>query len=231
MIKAVAIDDEPLALTILEEYCNTLNHITLIKTFTNPTKAKKYLNKFPVDLVFIDIKMPNVNGIDFYKTLNQNVHVIFTTAFSEFAVEGFNVNATDYLLKPFSIERFAEAVSRVKALKENEKNDENCEDKYLKIRADYKLNRIKLCHIKYIEAMNDYVKIHVDCNNNIVARSTMTNMLKKIKCKYFIRIHKSYIIPVTRIKTIEKDKITLDSAELPLGNKYKKQLDEYKDLF
>ncbi|MCB4809135.1 LytTR family DNA-binding domain-containing protein [Tamlana sp. 62-3] len=228
MIKAVAIDDEPLALTIIEEYCKAIDYIKLVKTFTNPNKAKKYLNNFPVDVIFLDIKMPNVNGINFYKALNQNVHVIFTTAFSEFAVEGFNVNATDYLLKPFSKDRFIEAINRVK---NNKEDDENCEHKYLKIRADYKLNRIKLSDIQYIEAMNDYVKIHLESNKNIVARSTMTNVLKKIHCKHFIRIHKSYIISATRIKSVEKDKITLDFIELPIGNKYKNQLEELNDLF
>jgi two-component SAPR family response regulator len=115
MIKAIAIDDEPLALEVIETHCNAFPEINLEKTFTNLDKAKKHLNKFEVNLIFLDIEMPKMNGINFYKTIaNKNIHVIFTTAHSKYAVEGFRVDATDYLLKPISLELFTEAINKVK---------------------------------------------------------------------------------------------------------------------
>src|SRR6478672_4750099 len=114
MIRAIAIDDEPLGLQIISHYCGQVDFITLEKTFTKQNEALKYLNKFPVDLLFLDIQMPSKNGVDFYKMLDNTPMVIFTTAHSEYAVEGFNVNATDYLLKPFSAERFLTAVKKAR---------------------------------------------------------------------------------------------------------------------
>ncbi len=112
MIKAIAIDDEPLALKIIENFCMDAPNIQLEKTFSKPTDALKYINNFPVDLLFLDIQMPSISGIDFYKNLNQDMMVIFTTAYSEYAVDGFNLNAIDFLLKPFTMERFLQAVNK-----------------------------------------------------------------------------------------------------------------------
>jgi len=201
MIKAIAIDDEPLALEVLSIYCNSLSSITLEKTFSNLTNAKKYLNKFPVDVVFLDIEMPKINGIDFYKSLNQNVKVIFTTAYNQYAVDGFNVDAIDYLLKPFSKERFIEAITRIEKIKKLESNNSET-NTHLSIRADYKLHRISLANILYFEAMDDYVKIYIKDEKTITTRSTMKAMLQKLPENEFVRIHKSYIIPIKNIKTM-----------------------------
>jgi len=225
MIKAIAIDDEPLALQVLEVYCDALSNISLEKTFTNLSNAKKYLNKFPIDVVFLDIEMPNINGIDFYKSLNQDLKVIFTTAYDQYAVEGFNVNATDYLLKPFSQERFAESVSRVEKAKVSETNNVQ-ENTHLAIRADYKLHRIPLENILYIEAMDDYVKVHIQNEKTIVARSTMKGVLEKLPEHLFVRVHKSYIVPIANIKQIDTNEINLDYIHLPIGNSYKKDLEK-----
>lgn len=221
MINAIAIDDEPLALKVIEVYCESLPQINLAKTFFKLENAKKYLNKFPVDVIFLDIDMPKTNGIDFYKSLNQNIKVIFTTAYSEYAVDGFNVNATDYLLKPFSELRFKEAIKRLKKSKEIKTNNAE-EYTHLSIRANYKLNRIAFNDILYIEAMNDYIKIYIQNSKDIIARFTMKNILKELPNNQFTRIHKSYIIPLEKIKSIEKDKVNLDYVELPIGNTYKK---------
>ncbi len=225
MIKAIAIDDEPLALQVLTVYCNTLSNITLEKTFSNLTNAKKYLNKFPIDVVFLDIEMPKINGIDFYKSLNHDVKVIFTTAYNHYAVEGFNLNATDYLLKPFSLERFTESVERIEKTKIIETNNPH-ENTHLAIRADYKLYRIPLEDILYIEAMDDYVKIHVQNKKTIVARSTMKGILEKLPENLFIRIHKSYITPIASIKQINTNEVHLNYIHLPIGNSYKKALEK-----
>lgn len=220
MIKAIAIDDEPLALAVIEVYCEKLSNLTLEKTFSSLSNAKKYLNKFPVDVVFLDVEMPKINGINFYKSLKQNVKVVFTTAYSEYAIEGFNVNAIDYLLKPFSLERFTEAVERVEKTKKYDINNIK-EQTHLSLRANYKLNRIILTDILYIEAMNDYVKVHIKEGKTIIARSTMKNILSELPNSQFVRIHKSYIVPILSIRVIEKDKILLDNIVLPIGNSYK----------
>ncbi len=112
MIRAIAIDDEPLALTVIESFCQQTDKIQLVKTFLKPNDAQKYIENFPVDLIFLDIQMPSVSGIDFFKNLNRDVMVIFTTAYSEYAIEGFNLNAIDYLLKPFTLDRFQQAVHK-----------------------------------------------------------------------------------------------------------------------
>lgn len=225
MIKAIAIDDEPLAIAVIDVFCKSLPNISLEKTFLNLSNAKKYLNKFPVDVIFLDIEMPKINGIDFYKSLDKKINVVFTTAYEHYAVEGFNLNATDYLLKPFSIERFTETVKRIEENKFNLK--ENSEkNTYLSIRADYKLHRISYDTILYIQAMNDYIKIYTEDDKSIVARSSMKKVLEQLPCNKFIRIHKSFIIPIPNIQNIGNTEISLGYITLPIGNSYKKALEK-----
>lgn len=222
MIRAIAIDDEPLALQIINYFCNQIDYVTLEKTFTRQNEALKHLNKYPVDLIFLDIQMPNKNGIDFYKLLESDVMVIFTTAHSEFAVEGFNVSATDYLLKPFSFERFEAAVQKAR----NEylfKNNASIQT-HLMIRADYKLNRIEFEDILLIEGLDDYIQIHLKNKTKIVARLSMKNILEKLPETKFIRVHRSYIIPLSKVKTIQNKVIQIDDFSVPIGETYKEEI-------
>jgi len=182
MIKAIAIDDEPLALKIIAHFCDEIDFIQLEKTFTKPSEAIKHLKKFPVDLLFLDIQMPSKNGLDFYKMLEQETMVIFTTAYSEYAVEGFNVNAVDYLLKPFSFERFQIAVQ--KAQNENNFRQSVSVQTQLLIRADYKLNKIDFEDILLIEGLDDYVQIHLKDKTKIVARLSMKSILENFLFHY-----------------------------------------------
>lgn len=222
MIRAIAIDDEPLALQIIEHFCNQIDFITLDKTFTKQHEAIKYLNKYPVDLLFLDVQMPNKNGIDFYKLLESDVMVIFTTAHSEFAVEGFNVNATDYLLKPFSFERFEVAVQ--KAQNEFQFKNNTSVQTHLMIRADYKLHRIEFDTILLIEGLDDYIQIHLGNKTKIVARISMKNILEKLPNTKFIRVHRSYIIPISKVKTIQNKVIQIDDFLIPIGETYKDEI-------
>ena len=193
MIRAIAIDDEPLALQIVNHFCEQIDFVSLEKTFTRQNEALKYLNKYPVDLIFLDIQMPNKNGIDFFKLLETDVMVIFTTAHSEFAVEGFNVNATDYLLKPFSFERFEAAVQ--KARNEYLFKNNTAVQTHLMIRADYKLHRIEFDDILLLEGLDDYIQIHLKQKTKILARISMKNILEKLPSTKFLRVHRSFIIP------------------------------------
>ncbi|MFZ4931316.1 LytR/AlgR family response regulator transcription factor [Chryseobacterium sp. Mn2064] len=215
MIKAIALDDEILALKIIENYAGKLENLSLDKIFNTQSDAQKYLNKFPVDLIFLDIEMPSKNGMDFYKKISQNTKVIFTTAYSEYAVDAFNVNAIDYLLKPFSFERFKAAVEKVKITPETD------HVKYLSIRADYKLHKINFDDILLIEGLDDYIQIRLTDHSTITARSSMKNILEKLSEKDFVRVHRSYIVPVKNIKTIVNRNIHIDNFIIPIGETYK----------
>lgn len=219
MIRAIAIDDEPLALQIIAHYCSKSVFINLEKTFTSQSEALTYLENYPVDLLFLDIQMPAKNGIDFYKLLHNNPMVIFTTAYSEYAVEGFNVNATDYLLKPFSEERFLIAVEKAK--NEYEFKKEQIIETHLTVRADYKLYRIAFADIELIEGLDDYAQIHLIDKTKIVARLSMKNILEKLPEKLFLRVHRSFIIPLNKVKSIQNKTIFIKDFVIPIGDTYK----------
>lgn len=225
MIKAIAIDDEPLGLKIISHYCEQIDFITLEKTFTKQSEALKHLKKFPVDLLFLDIQMPSKNGIDFYKMLENDPMVIFTTAHSEYAVEGFNVNATDYLLKPFSSERFLAAVQ--KAQNEFQFRQNLSIQTHLMIRADYKLHRIEFDDIVLIESLDDYVQLHLSNTIKIVARLSMKTILEKLPGHSFIRVHRSYIIPIKKVKAIVNKNIQIGEFIIPIGDTYKEEVAKF----
>lgn len=219
MIKAIAIDDEPLALTILEHLCSKNTNVVLDKTVTSQQEALNYLEKFPVDLIFLDIQMPENDGVSFYKSIKSKPLVIFTTAFDSYAVEGFNVNAADYLLKPIAYERFETAVEKVKKLKQLSVS--RVEDPFILIRADYKLNKIYLKNILFIEGLDDYIQIHMEGKSKIVARISMKNIMEQLPPADFIRTHRSFIIPVQRITSVQSKFIFINEQEYPIGDTYK----------
>lgn len=221
MIKALAIDDEPLALNVIESFCSQLDYIDLQKTFTKPNEALSYMGKFPVDLLFLDIHMPSLSGLDFYKKIEQNTLVIFCTAHGQYAVEGFNLNALDYLLKPFTFERFKQATDKAKdyfAQNDNQKSP------HLFIRADYSLQKITLDDILYIEALDDYLKIYLHQQKTIVARMTMKALLEKLPSSDFIRVHRSFIIPIKKVDSVRNKTIYLLDRTIPVGNSYEEEV-------
>lgn len=220
MIRAIAIDDEPLALKVIENFCRRVAYIQLEKTFTKTTEAHKHLRKQPVDLIFLDIQMPTQNGMEFYADINQQVMVIFTTAFSEYAVEGFNINATDYLLKPFSFDRFVQATDKAKALYDTRNQIQNTQAQYLFIRADYSLNKILIADIIFIEGLDDYLKIHIQNQKTIVARMTMKSLLEKLPTSEFIRVHRSFIISISKIDKVRSKIIYIANEEIPVSASY-----------
>jgi len=225
MIRALAIDDEPLALSVIETFCSRLDYIDLQKTFTKPNEALKHLKKFPVDLLFLDIHMPSLNGLDFYKNVEQNTAVIFCTAHSQFAVEGFNLNALDYLLKPFTLNRFKQATEKARdffAQKSSQKANG-----YIFVRADYSLQKINLDDILYIEALDDYLKIHLHKQKTIVARMTMKAMQEKLPLTEFIRVHRSFIIPIKKVESFKNKSLQILDKKIPVGSSYEEGLAEH----
>lgn len=220
MIKVVAIDDEPLALEVIANYCERVSFLELLQTFTDVDKAIRYLNKFEVDLLLLDIQMPAMNGLDLYRSLKTSMKLVFTTAFSEYAVEGFNVRATDYLLKPFSFDRFLEAAEKVRYDIDLERNS-SVGVQSLSLRADFKLYRISYDEILLIEAWDDYIRVYLEDSRKIVARSTMKGILKKLPATRFVRVHRSYIVPVLKIESISKEIIKIAGFEIPVSPTYK----------
>jgi DNA-binding LytR/AlgR family response regulator len=218
MIKAIALDDEPHALDVLQSFCNEIESIHLQKTFTKSDDAFKYLKKYPVDLLFLDINMPSISGIDFYKKLPHKTMVIFTTAYSEYAVEGFMLSATDYLMKPFTFLRFQQAVE--KAFTQWKFHNQKTEQQYLFIRADYSLMKIIVSDILFIEGLDDYVKIHIQNQKTIVARMTLKVLLQKLPEKEFVRVHRSYIVSLSKIEKVRNKVIYINQEEIPVGASY-----------
>lgn len=227
MIKAIAIDDELLALKVIESFCAKVDFISLEKTFHKPKEALRYLEEYPVDLLFLDINMPSMTGIELFRSVTQRTMVIFTTAYSEYAVEGFNLNAIDYLLKPFTFERFQQGVNKAhEYLKIQQPNDAETPS-YLYIRADYRLHKIPLTDILFIEGLDDYLKIHIinaksSVTQSIVARMTMKTMLEKLPAKDFVRVHRSFIVPFSRIENVRNKIISIGEEEIPIGVSYEK---------
>lgn len=220
MIEAIAIDDELPALRVIENFCNKTEGIALQKTFHIATEGLKHLNKYPVDLIFLDINMPSINGIDLYKSIKQETMVIFTTAYSEFAVEGFNLSAVDYLLKPFTFRRFQQAVEKAIEYNNYKLQKHTEKSKHIFIRADYTLIRIDLDNIIFIEGLDDYVKIHLENQPPVTARMIMKAMQEKLPPLDFVRVHRSYIVPLQRIESVRGKIIYLDNEEIPIGSSY-----------
>jgi DNA-binding LytR/AlgR family response regulator len=220
MIKAIAIDDEPPALKILESFCKQTDLIVLEKTFTKPSEALKHLKRFPVDLLFLDIQMPSLSGLEFYKSVQQDTMVIFTTAHSQFAVEGFNLSAVDFLLKPFTVERFLQAVNKANDFYNYSHNSDKVQNQFIYIRADYSLIKVAVADILYIEGLDDYLKIHLHNQKMIVTRMTMKSIMEKLPAKEFIRVHRSFIIPFSRIDNVRNKVITVSGTEIPIGSSY-----------
>jgi len=220
MISAIALDDEPPALSVIETFCGQVNFIDLQKTFSKTEDAAKYLRKYPVDLLFLDIRMPTISGIDFYKKLSTQVMVIFTTAYTEYAIEGFNVQAVDYLLKPYTFERFRQAIEKAREYYDFIHQSQNLKQPWLFIRANYSLLKIPIADILFAEGLDDYLKIHIRDQKPLVARMTMKSLLEKLPADTFMRVHRSYIVSFPFIDAVRNKMINIGDEEIPIGSSY-----------
>lgn len=232
MMSCIAVDDEPLALDILENYISQVPGLDLIGTFTDAISAWGFLQKNSVDLVFLDVQMPDITGTQLARSLKKRQPmIIFTTAYSKYAVEGFNLNAVDYLLKPFDFTRFLESVNRATEYKTiNEKTDVAEQDSAIFVKSDYQNVRINTRDIIYIEGLDDYIRIHVENGKSIYTLMSLKSILDKLNtiCENdFIRIHRSYIVSVKKIKRIYNQMVLVNDKELPIGKSY---IDEVKKI-
>lgn len=217
-LKCIAIDDEPIALRIIEQFCLRLGDIEL-QVYSDATDALDKIKSFNPDIVFLDIEMTDVSGLQIAASLPRETCVVFTTAFLQYAVEGFNLDAVDYLHKPFSFERFKEAIDRAhRRIRYNQKQSENLT---VLIKQEYSNVPIRIRDISYIEALENYSKLHLKSGKVILAHNSLKNMMQILPLDEFIRIHKSYIVPKSGIKSFTRQSVVLIEGErIPIGRQF-----------
>ncbi len=233
-INCIAIDDEPLALGLMVSHIEKTPFLNLIGQFDNPIDAMEFLQDNVVELIFLDIQMPDLTGVEFAQTLEENCKVIFTTAYEKYAVEGFQLHALDYLLKPISYNVFFNSAKRAQkhfelldAAKGNEEN-ENFSDDYLFVKTNAQVKRINYSDILYIEGLKDYVKLFLTTSKfPLVFHSTMKAVEEKLPNERFMRIHRSFIVNLENVTTIERHRIIYGEERIPISKQYKESFDEF----
>jgi DNA-binding LytR/AlgR family response regulator len=227
-LKCIAIDDEPLSLALIQEYVSRFPALRLVQTFDDAISAAGYLRQTPVDLLFVDINMPDINGIDLVRSLEVKPIVIFITAHRKFAVEGFELEALDYLLKPLNFDRFSRTVQRALEYYQHRQQSNTQPAASIFVRAEYKLVKIDLQDIVYIEGLQDYIKIHLQQGKPVMTLMTLKAMQEKLSPAQFRRIHRSYIVPVSKVTAIVNKKVRIGSTiELPIGDSYAAFIEEW----
>ena len=233
MIRCLAIDDEPLALQQLVAYINKVPFLELADQCRSAIDARQYLANNTVDAIFCDINMPDLNGMEFVKTLEAPPLVVFTTAYSEYAVEGFKVNAVDYLLKPFGLQEFMRAANRIKERLEGTGSAEahtGGEDDSIFLKTDYRIVKVSISDIRYVESMSEYLKVWLEGQPKpIITLLSMKKMAERLPDN-FMRIHRSYIVNLTKIQEVNKNRVIMDAdTYLPIGDLYREAFQAYLD--
>lgn len=227
-ISCIVVDDEPLAVRLMESYVAKTPFLSLKGSFTSGTAAYSFLQDNPVDLLFCDIQMPNLSGMDLSRMLPERTRIIFTTAFSEYAIEGFKIRALDYLLKPISYDDFLSATVKAKEYFEVTEPAEVTGQRKIKsifVKTEYRLQQIDLDKITYIEGLKDYVKIHLnDGSTPVLSLMRLKNLEDTLPNEDFVRVHKSFIVRLTAIEAIERSHILIGQDRIPIGDSYKPRL-------
>ena len=244
MIRCLAIDDEPLALQQIAAYIGKVPFLELAATCQSAIEARKFLEQDTVDAIFCDINMPDLNGMDFVKSLTVPPLVVFTTAYAEYAVEGFRVNAVDYLLKPFGLQDFQRAANRLRERKEErgERRENSVtagspggspadtpSDTFF-LKTDYRIVKVTISDIRYVEAMSEYLKVWLDGEPKPIVTLLSMKKMEEHLPDYFMRIHRSYIVNLTKIQEVNKNRVIMDAdTYLPIGDLYKEAFQSYLD--
>jgi DNA-binding LytR/AlgR family response regulator len=236
MIRCMAIDDEPLALQQIVTYIGKVPFLELAAQCQSALEAQRFLQQDTVDAIFCDINMPDLNGMDFIKTLTAPPLVVFTTAYAEYAVEGFKVNAVDYLLKPFGLQDFTRAANRLKERLEVKSEpavvvrDEQQVDDTIFLKTEYRIVKVSISDIRYVEAMSEYLKVYLESEPKPIITLLSMKKMEEHLPSYFMRIHRSYIINLTKIQEVNKNRVIMDSdTYLPIGDMYKDTFQQYLD--
>ena len=236
-IRVIAVDDEPLALQQLAAYIKKVTFLELVAQCESASEARSVLEQEPVDAIFCDINMPDLNGMDFVKSLSMPPLVVFTTAYSEYAIEGFRVNAVDYLLKPFGLQDFTRAANRLQErmalatatdVAATPQQAPAADDDTLFVKTDYRIVKVTISDIRYIEGMSEYLKLHIDGQPKPVITLLAMKSLEEKLPRNFMRIHRSYIVNLDKIVEVNKNRVIIDNNTfLPIGDSYKEQFNRY----
>jgi two-component system, LytTR family, response regulator len=232
MLRCIAIDDEELALELLEDNIKQLPYLQLVATFSNPLQAIKLLQEEEIDLVFLDIQMPGITGLQFIESTKSSCMFILVTAYEKYALEGYNLNVVDYLVKPVALDRFIKACNKAFELHQlrtkNKTSEQPTSQDYIFVNVDYSLHKVMLSEITWIEGLKDYIKIHLKSDPKpVITRLSMKSMEELLPASGFLRIHKSFIISKQAITAIRKNSVFAGNMELPVGENYKEMLDAY----
>ena len=231
MINTIAIDDEPLALQLVSDYVEKTPGLNLMAKFDNPLDAVDFISREPVDLILVDIQMPDLTGIEFTRSISKGPKVIFTTAYEKYALEGFRLDVVDYLLKPFSYEEFFKAVQkalRLIRLEHKSTNQVDSNNEFLFLKSEYKIKRINFHDILYIEGLKDYVKVFTKNDPKPILSLTSLKILEtKLPDRLFLRVHRSFIVNLEKIDTIERSRIVFGKVYIPVGDQYKDKFQEF----
>lgn len=227
-LKCVAIDDEPLAIELISTYISRFPDLELLQTFEDAVSGAEFLQKNSVDLLFLDINMPDISGIDLARALHKKAMIIFTTAYKQFAYEGFELEAVDYLLKPIDFDRFSKSVQKAIDYHQYKNNTlPATDDASIYVHSEYRMIKIVLKNIEYLESMEDYVKIHLEDAPAVLTLMPLKKMLEKLPADDFKRIHRSFIVPVKKVRSVQNRKVRLNSIELPISGSYADEVKEW----
>lgn len=229
-LRCIAIDDEPLALELIKNYVKRFPTLEMVNVFEDAISGAEYLNHYGADLLFLDVNMPDINGVELARSLTKSPMIIFTTAYRNYAFESYELQAIDYLLKPIDLKRFTIAVEKAIDFHQHRTiSQDKTEDQAIYIYSEYKMIKIWLKDIEYIESMGDYLKIyqsHVD--KPLLTLTTMKKLIEKLPAEQFARIHRGFIVAIGKIRSIHNRKVQLAKMELPVGDAYKDFIDQQK---
>lgn len=234
MIRTIAIDDEPLAMQLVNGYISKTPFLELVASFDNPIDAMEFLDENSVDLIFLDIQMPDLTGIEFTRLLENRPKIVFTTAYEKYALEGFKLEAVDYLLKPFGYDEFLKAAKKAEKLirleRAGHKEEIEANNEFLFLKSEYKIRRINFNEIKYIEGLKDYVKVYLQNEPKpILSLNSLKSLEAKLPESKFMRVHRSYIVNLEKIDIIERSRIVFGKIYIPVSEQYKDKFQQYLD--
>jgi len=227
IINCIIVDDEPIAREILEMHLQKVDFVNVLKTCKNAVEAFNVVSSEQVDLIFLDINMPEISGLSFAKSINKNIKIIFTTAYREYALDGFDLQAVDYLLKPISFERLLKAIDKFTdentSLKTGPTSEFQDKNEFIFVRSDRKMIKIDFDDINYIESLSDYIKIHLR-NKTIVTRETISNIEVKLPANDFLRTHRSFIVSISKIDSFTNELLEVNKKAIPISRTYKTEV-------
>lgn len=231
ILNCAIIDDEPLAANLLASYAKKTPFLNLIGTYNSAVTAIKEIKENKIDLIFLDIQMPELSGLEFAGLLPKYTKIIFTTAFSQYAIEGYKVNALDYLLKPISYEDFLKVSNKaLDVIIKEKKEDMFATDRFIFVKSEYKLVQVKLDDILFIEGLKDYVRIYTEGNKPLMSLMNMKKIEDALPTPEFMRAHRSYIVHMTKVKMIDRFRIVFGENYIPISDSYKDTIQQYLDL-